>query len=72
MTYQSGELIFDKYRIETILGKSVLGEVYRITHLNLNVQRVLKVFTHNGNESEVLNSITSVNASCLKPSWVPD
>ena len=35
MSFQSGEILFDKYRIESLIGQGAFGEVYRVTHINL-------------------------------------
>jgi serine/threonine protein kinase len=43
MTYQPGEIILHKYRIEELIGRGAFAEVYRVTHLELNVPRALKV-----------------------------
>lgn len=44
MIYQTGDLVLDKYRIETILGQSAWVDVYRVSNISLNVPRVLKIF----------------------------
>ena len=43
MPYNTGDILLDKYRIEEQIGKGAFGEVYRVTHLKLNVPRALKV-----------------------------
>jgi formylglycine-generating enzyme required for sulfatase activity/serine/threonine protein kinase len=43
MTYQLGDTILDKYRIEELIGRGACGDVYRTTHLALNDPRALKV-----------------------------
>ena len=43
MPYDPGYLLLDKYRIEKLLGQGAFGEVYLVTHLQLNVLRVVKV-----------------------------
>jgi serine/threonine-protein kinase len=44
MTYQPGQkIINDKYRIDALIGAGAFAEVYRVTHLGLQVPRALKV-----------------------------
>jgi eukaryotic-like serine/threonine-protein kinase len=43
MPYQSGEILLDKYRIEALIGQGAFGEVYRVTHISLNVPRAVKI-----------------------------
>lgn len=43
MHYATSDILLDKYRIETLLGQGAFGEVYRVTHLGLNVTRALKI-----------------------------
>jgi len=43
MPYTTGNILLDKYRIEEQIGKGAFGEVYRVTHLKLNMPRALKV-----------------------------
>jgi eukaryotic-like serine/threonine-protein kinase len=43
MSYRPGEILLGKYRIEALLGYGAFGEVYRVTHLALNVPRALKI-----------------------------
>jgi len=43
MTYQPGDTLEDKYRIEELIGRGAFAEVYRATHIELNVPRALKV-----------------------------
>ena len=43
MTYQPGDILLDKYRIEELVGRGAFAEVYRVTHLSLNVTRAVKV-----------------------------
>lgn len=43
MTYQPGDKLFDKYRIQAHIGRGAFADVYRVIHLGLNVQRALKV-----------------------------
>lgn len=47
MTYQPGEILLDKYRIEAQVGQGAFAEVYRAFHFNLNVVRALKVLRKN-------------------------
>ena len=46
MSYQIGEILLDKYRIEALLGQGAFGDVYSATHLTLNVRRAIKVLRH--------------------------
>ena len=44
MSLQPGQHILDgKYRIEELIGMGAFGEVYRVTHLQLNIPRAIKV-----------------------------
>ena len=44
MTLQPRQLILEgKYRVEELIGTGAFGEVYRATHLQLNVPRAIKV-----------------------------
>jgi eukaryotic-like serine/threonine-protein kinase len=43
MTYQPGDILLDKYRIDESIGRGAFAEVYRATHIELNVPRALKV-----------------------------
>ncbi len=43
MTYKQGDIILEKYRIEELIGRGAFAEVYRVTHMELNVPRALKV-----------------------------
>jgi len=43
MPYQPGQILLDKYRIESLVGRGAFAEVYRATHLSLNAPRALKV-----------------------------
>ena len=43
MPYNPGDILFDKYKVQTLLGKGAFGEVYLVTHKNLGVLRALKV-----------------------------
>ena len=40
--FQTGELVFGKYRILDFLGKGAFGAVYLVEHINLNINRALK------------------------------
>ncbi len=46
MPLQSGEIV-DRYRVEGLLGRGALAEVYRVRHLELGLQRALKLITRN-------------------------
>ena len=46
MPYQPGDILYGKYRIESLLGAGAFGDVYRVTHLELNVLRALKIMRH--------------------------
>jgi serine/threonine protein kinase len=45
MTYQTGDLILNKYRVDTLIGEGACGEVYRVTNVTDKVQRAVKVFS---------------------------
>ncbi|GAP22936.1 serine/threonine-protein kinase [Leptolinea tardivitalis] len=45
MIYQTGDLIFAKYRVETLIGKGTLAYVYRVNNLASKTKRALKVLT---------------------------
>ena len=43
MAYKPGIIILNKYRIEKLIAEGSFGEVYRVTHLGLKVERAIKV-----------------------------
>ncbi len=43
MPYQPGDILLDTYRIEALIAEGSFGEVYRVTHLELKVERAIKV-----------------------------
>ena len=43
MLYNPGDILFQKYRIEELTGQGGFAKVYRVTHLDLNVERALKI-----------------------------
>jgi eukaryotic-like serine/threonine-protein kinase len=43
MTYEPGQTIANKYRIEKLIGQGAFGVVYLATHIELNARRALKV-----------------------------
>ncbi len=43
MSYQPDELLLDTYCIEELIDDGSFGEVYRVTHLGLKVERAIKV-----------------------------
>jgi serine/threonine protein kinase len=45
MTYQSGDLILEKYRVDTLIGEGACGEVYRVIKVADKSQRAIKVFS---------------------------
>jgi len=47
MSYKPGYILLDKYRFEALIDQESFGEVYRFTHLGLNVPCVLKVLRKN-------------------------
>ena len=48
MTYAPGDILLEKYRIETLLGQGSYGDVYLVTYLPLNQPRALKVLRRAG------------------------
>ena len=48
MTYAPGDILLEKYRIETLLGQGSYGQVYLVTYLPLNQPRALKVLRRAG------------------------
>ena len=43
MSYSPSDILFDKYRIEALIGQGAFGDVYRVTHLALRVTRAVKI-----------------------------
>jgi serine/threonine protein kinase len=43
MPYQPRDTVLNTYRIEELIGEGSFGEVYRVTHLGLKVERAIKV-----------------------------
>ena len=43
MPYSPGDLLLNKYRIESLIGQGAFAEVYHATHLALNAPRALKI-----------------------------
>ena len=43
MSYKPGDIILNKYHIEELIGEGAFGEVYRVTHLGLKVERAIKI-----------------------------
>ena len=41
--FAPGEIVFTKFRIEKMIGKGTFGEVYLVTHIDLNSYQALKV-----------------------------
>ena len=50
MTYQPGDILLDKYRIEELIGRGAFAEVYRATHLELDRPRALKILRKDSKE----------------------
>ena len=46
MTFNPGDTLLDKYKIQTLLGQGAFGEVYLVTHTVLLVPRAIKVLRH--------------------------
>lgn len=44
MTYQFGDLILEKYRVEVILGQGAFGDVYRVSNQETDAPRVVRVY----------------------------
>ena len=43
MSYQPSDVLLDTYRIEELIAEGSFGDVYRVTHLGLKVERAIKV-----------------------------
>jgi len=43
MTHDSGDILLNKYRVESLVGRGAFGEVYHVTHLKMSVPRAIKV-----------------------------
>ncbi len=43
MTYNTGDMLLKKYRVQRLLGRGAFAEVYLAEHLQLNAPRALKV-----------------------------
>ena len=48
MIFNPGDILFDKYRIEALLGQGSFGTVYRVTFLPLNQTRAVKLLRREG------------------------
>ncbi len=46
MTYNPGDILLEKYRIDGLLGKGTFGVVYLVQHQALHVKRAIKVLRH--------------------------
>lgn len=55
--YQTGQILFRKYRIEKLIGQGSFGEVYLVIHQDLNSRQAVKILSKNINnvESNVLS-----------------
>jgi len=43
MSYQAGDILLNKYRVDSLVGRGAFGEVYHVTHLKLNAPRAVKI-----------------------------
>lgn len=43
MPYQAGDILLNKYRVESLVGRGAFGEVYHVTHIKMGVPRAIKV-----------------------------
>lgn len=43
MSYQAGDILLNKYRVESLVGRGAFGEVYHVVHQTLGVSRAVKV-----------------------------
>ncbi len=43
MIYKRGDILLNKYRLDTLVGQGAFAQVWKATHLELNITRALKI-----------------------------